>query len=124
MNNMFLSIYLPKKKEENNKNYKYSQGIFINNIDYGSNNNSKTSNNDANFYRIPLQIKELPPIEFFERYNQTNYILLKFEILEFNDFINLYQKRINKNYTIPNFNLENNIAKKYINIKELEISMK
>jgi hypothetical protein len=123
MNNTYLDIYIPEKKKENNQFYKYSQGVFINKIDYTFN-DSKTSNNDANFYRIPLKIKELPPIEFYERYDQTNYILLKFEILEFNDFINLYQKRINKNYTIPNFNLENNIAKKYINIKELEISMK
>jgi hypothetical protein len=121
MNNMYLSIYLPKKKEENNKNYKYSQGIFINNIDYGSNNDSNSCNERLD---IPLQIKELPPIEFYERYDATNYILLKFEILEFNDFITLYQKRINKNYTIPNFNLENNIARKYFNIKKLEISMK
>ena len=122
---MFLSMYLPNKKEENNKNYKYSQGIFINNIDYGSNNNS---NNDCNSfnerYDIPLKIKKLPPIEFYERYDETNYILLKFEVLEFNDFIDLYFKRINNNYTIPNFNLENNIARKYFNIKKLEISMK
>jgi len=116
-----LKIYIPKKEEESNKHHKYNKGFFINNIDSNINTNFNINDKVCN---IPLKLKELPPIEYYERYNQTKYVLLKFEILEFNDFITLYLKRITKNYIIPNLNLEYNIAKKYFNIKELEISMK
>lgn len=124
MNDLYLTIVLDTKQKEDNKFHKYSKGFFISNTNDNSSNCYKDSNVDYIRCNIPIKKKELASIESYDNYDETTYILLKFEILEFNDCIDLYLKRINKGYTIPNKNLEKNIARKYLYIKKLELAMR
>lgn len=120
MNDVYLNIFIDPKEKEDNKYHKYSKGFFISNI-YDNNSNCYKEYGRCN---IPIKKKELASIESYDNYDETTYILLKFEILEFNDCIDLYLKRINKGYSIPNLNLEKNIARKYLYIKKLELAMR
>ena len=98
----------------------YNKGYYINK----TNEIKKENKNPTHFsyIKIPISYKTLPSIESFENYNETLYTILKYEYLYYNDLVETYFKR--GDFIIPHKNLENNIFRKYLSIKDIERKMK
>ena len=105
--------------KDDNENV-YNKGYYITKTDKGkANEHPKDKYMDA---KIPIRYLELPPEDSFENYDETSYIILKYEYLYYNDYIEAYFRRGEK--TVAHRNLENNIFRKYMSIKDLERKMK
>lgn len=117
----YLDIKMLKEYDNDNKKNqysRYSKSYYIQNID----DDVKKKDNEYNYYKIPVKYMELPPIEKFEKYNETIYMLLKYEYEEYNEFVEKYFKRGEKK--VSNNNLEMNIFRRYNEIKELQLKMR
>lgn len=114
--NKYLDIYINKASTI------YSTGYYIVNVDELD--KTVYEKKEYDYARIPIKHMQLPLENTFDNYDEITYIILKFEYLYYNDFIAIYLKRVEKNVNIPNKNLEHNIFRKYMSIKELERKMK
>jgi hypothetical protein len=114
-----LSITLHFDENLETRHYKFNKGCYITNAKEKKTINSGYKPNDI---KIKAKYMELLPESGFEKYDEIEYIKLKYEILEFNDHITTFLKR--KGWNPQNGNLEHNLFIKYENIKNLEQLMR
>jgi hypothetical protein len=110
-----LEITLQFDESLETTHYKFNKGCYITNAKEKKTINSNYKPNDI---KIKAKYMELLPESCFEKYDEIEYIKLKYEILEFNDHITTFLKR--KGWNPQNGNLEHNLFIKYENIKNLE----
>ena len=115
----YLQIKIFKNDDSNENQYsKYSKSCYVDKID----DKIKKKDKEFNYYQIPIKYLQLPPIENFKNYNEITYMYLKYEYEDYNQFIEKYFKRGDKK--VSNYNLENNIFRRYNEIKELQFKMR